>query len=112
MRLYKTRGLAVEACRAGWVEISGVTVKPARVVRVGEVVMSRHDEITRTTKVLGLIAQRVGAQVAKDFAEDLTPTSEYAKRQTARSDSVAFRPKGQGRPTKKERRVMEEFSEF
>lgn len=109
VRLYKTRGLAAEACRAGHVEIGGVKLKPAREVRVGEIILSRSGEITRTTRVAGLIEARVGAAVAKEFAEDLTPASEYEKRRVTDSARLASRAKGSGRPTKKERRVMSQF---
>src|SRR5437868_7296655 len=79
VRLYKTRALAAEACRKGQVEIVGRSVKPAREIRVGEIVVTRMSEITRTTRALGLIERRVGAQAAKAFAEDLTPPTEYAR---------------------------------
>lgn len=106
-RLYKTRALAAAACRAGHVEIAGARVKPAREVHVGEIVRSRHGEITRTTRVAGLIESRVSAVLARQFAADLTPASEHEKRAAPDSKPVALRPKGSGRPTKKDRRVME-----
>ncbi len=107
VRLYKTRTLAAEACRAGHVQIAGTKVKPAREVRLGEIIIARLGEITRTTKVLGLIDRRVGAQAAKEFADDLTPASEYAKRREPDLIPALLRPKGLGRPTKKERRALE-----
>lgn len=109
VRLYKTRTAAAEACRGGHVEIVGVKVKPAREVRVGETIITRMGEITRTTKVLGLVQRRVGAQMAKELAEDLTPASEYAKMREANFNPVLLRPKGMGRPTKKDRRDLEQF---
>ena len=109
VRLYKTRALAAEACRGGHVEIAGIKVKPAREVRVGETVITRMGEITRTTRVLGLIERRVGAQAAKALAEDLTPASEYAKKREPDFNPVLLRPKGLGRPTKKDRRDLEQF---
>jgi ribosome-associated heat shock protein Hsp15 len=109
VRLYKTRALAAEACRAGHVEIAGIKVKPAREVRIGETISTRIGEMTRTTKVLGLIEHRVGAQIAKGLVEDLTPASEYAKRVETKLHPVPLRPKGMGRPTKKDRRVLEKL---
>ena len=107
VRLYKTRSLAADACRTGQVEISGRKVKPAREIHVGETVVTRVGEITRTTKVLGLIDKRVGAQAAKAFAEDLTPATEYAKRTESNFQPSGFRARGLGRPTKKERRALD-----
>jgi ribosome-associated heat shock protein Hsp15 len=66
-------------------------------------------QITRTTKVLGLVERRVGAQPAKQFAEDLTPASEYAKMREANYHPTLLRAKGTGRPTKKERRSLDKF---
>lgn len=107
VRLYKTRALAAAACRAGHVEIAGARVKPAREVHIGEMVRSQHGEITRTTRVVGLIENRVSAVLARQYAEDLTPASEYEKRLVPALKPLALRPKGSGRPTKKDRRVME-----
>lgn len=107
VRLYKTRSLAAEACRGGHVTIGSATVKPSREVRVGETITTTHEALTRTTRVLGLTVRRVGAPAAKQLAEDLTPPEEYAKRSERNLQPVPVRPKGAGRPTKKERRVME-----
>src|SRR5262245_17520072 len=109
VRLYKTRTLAAEACRAGHVEIAGMKVKAAREVRVGETIVTRMGEITRTTRVLGLVERRLGAPTAKEFAEDLAPRSEYEKKRDRIFQPVLLRPKGAGRPTKKERRDLEKF---
>jgi len=109
VRLYKTRALAADACRGGQVEIAGIKAKPAREVRVGETIMTRMGEITRTTKVLGVSGRRVGAQAAKELAEDLTPPSEYAKKRESNFNPALLRPKGLGRPTKKDRRDLEKF---
>jgi ribosome-associated heat shock protein Hsp15 len=108
-RLYKTRSVAAEACRAGHVAIAGVSPKPAREVRVGEIIVTRHGDLTRTTRVLGLTDRRVGAEAVKAFAEDLTPASEYDKRRDPVFTTVALRPRGSGRPTKKDRRDLEKF---
>ncbi|MBM3839222.1 MAG: RNA-binding S4 domain-containing protein [Verrucomicrobia bacterium] len=106
VRLYKTRTMAADACRAGHIEIGGHAVKPSRSVRVGEIISARVGIITKTVKVLGLIDRRVGAPVAKLHLEDLTPPSEYAKLTEVRHQPV-FHPPGLGRPTKKNRRAIE-----
>ena len=108
VRIYKTRSLAAEACRKGHVRIAGLTAKPARAVRVNEVIVVKKDLMTRTYKVLQLPEHRVGAPAARECVEDQTPASELAKPREA-GFTPFFRPKGAGRPTKKERRDMEEL---
>jgi ribosome-associated heat shock protein Hsp15 len=107
VRVFKTRSLAAEACRRGHVLIAGQPVKPSRDVKINDIISTQVGEITRTIKVLGFIDRRVGAQVAKEFAEDQTPASEYEKRREKSFPSVFFRPKGAGRPTKKDRRQID-----
>ena len=109
VRLYKTRSLATEACKAGHVTVNGQPVKPARDVRVGETVCALTGEVRRTLRVLALVEQRVGAPLVKQFAEDLTPAEELAKQRDPGARPLFLRPKGAGRPTKKERRELEEF---
>jgi ribosome-associated heat shock protein Hsp15 len=109
VRLYKTRSLAAEACRGGHVTIASQAVKPSREVRVGDVVNARTGEILRTVKVTGLIERRVGAKVAPMYMEDQTSAEEYLRvmKQKEQSAAVPQRPKGAGRPTKRERREIE-----
>jgi ribosome-associated heat shock protein Hsp15 len=106
VRVFKTRSLASDSCRHGHVQIGGQPVKPARPVRVHDVIVVKKDQMTRTFKVLQLIEQRVGAPAAKEYAEDQTPASEWEK---PREPFVRpfVRPKGSGRPTKKERRRID-----
>jgi ribosome-associated heat shock protein Hsp15 len=108
-RIYRTRSLATAACRSGHVKISGQTVKPAHDVKVNQIITAKTGLITKTIKVIQLIERRVGAAAAKAFVEDLTPQSEYEKARQAASQPVFFRPKGLGRPTKKERRKLEKL---
>src|SRR5437762_1041594 len=107
VRLYKTRTMAASACASGKVRIGGDTVKSARSVRVGEVITAIAGEITRTIKVIELIERRVGAPVATRCYEDLTPPSEYQKKREPNFRPLLLRPRGSGRPTKKERRKLE-----
>ena len=109
VRLYKTRALATAACKHGQITVLGQPVKASRDVKLGEVVQVRLADITRTVKVIKLLENRVGAAMVKDFTEDLTPASEYEKQKQAQLQPVFFRPKGAGRPTKKERRELGTF---
>ncbi|MDB6023607.1 MAG: hslR [Pedosphaera sp.] len=109
VRIYKTRSVATAACRNGKVTIGGQPVKPSREVKINDLILAQNGDITRTIKVLALLEQRVGAQVVKQFAEDLTPASEYEKAKEPFFKPLFYRPKGAGRPTKKDRRVMNKF---
>jgi ribosome-associated heat shock protein Hsp15 len=112
VRLYKTRSLATTACREGRVTIGSQAAKPSRDVRVNDIILAKTGDVTRTIKVLGLLERRVGAQAVKQFAEDLTPASEYERPKEVVLQPLFQRPKGMGRPTKKDRREMNKFGQF
>ena len=107
VRLYKSRSIATAACSGGKVRIGGQIIKPARSLRGGEVVSATLGELTRTVKVVTLIEQRVGAPDAATCYEDLTPPSEYQKPRSPDFRPILIRSKGQGRPTKRDRRRIE-----
>jgi ribosome-associated heat shock protein Hsp15 len=111
VRVFKTRSLASAACRHGHVTIAGLPVKASREVRINDVIVVKKDELTRTFKVLQLLQQRVGAPVAREYVEDQTPESELQKAREPRFPPMFFRPKGSGRPTKKERRAISDILE-
>lgn len=105
-RIFKTRTQAAEACRAGHVKCEGTPLKPAHNVRPGMVLTVQQGDITRTLRILGCLERRVGAAVARQFVEDLTPPGEYQKRRAPEFQPLLLRPKGMGRPTKKQRRQL------
>jgi ribosome-associated heat shock protein Hsp15 len=107
VRIFKTRGLATDACRAGSVQVGGQLVKPARDVRVGEIITIRQGLITRTVMVLGLPVRRLGPKLVAGFCEDRTPPEEYAKARVQPVQQFLAREKGSGRPTKRDRRAIE-----
>ena len=111
VRLFKTRAQAADACRHGQVTIEGQPVKASRDVKIGEIIQARTPEITRTVKVLQLLDHRIGAGLVKDYAEDHTPVAAYEKRREVNSKTLFSRPKGAGRPTKKDRRAFDKFSD-
>ena len=110
VRLYKTRSSAAAACIAGKVLIGGQAIKPSRSVKPGDVIMAVTGEIRRTVRAIGLLEKRVGAKLVSQYLEDLTPASEYSKLQHS-FPVFGLRPKGSGRPTKKDRRRMQGFVE-
>jgi ribosome-associated heat shock protein Hsp15 len=107
VRLYKSRSIATAACSSGKVRIGGKVIKPARSLRIGEVLSATSGEITRTVKIVTLIEQRVGAPEAVTCYKDLTPPSEYQKPRLPDFRPILIRPKGRGRPTKRDRRKIE-----
>lgn len=109
VRLYKTRSVATDACRSGKVKMNGVALKPSHEIRIGEVYDLSIEQLHRTIKVKALLGNRVGAKLVTDFMEDLTPQEEYERIQMIRQYGFEHRDKGVGRPTKRERREIEEF---
>lgn len=112
VRLFKTRSQATEACKKGRVVIDKVQVKPSRVVKTGDVVQIKRPPVTYSFKVLGLIEKRVGAKVAVEFVKDITPKEELEVLEMQKHmGGWMQRDRGTGRPTKKERRDLDDFFE-
>lgn len=111
VRIFKTRTLASEACKKGRVVIGGQTVKPSRVLRVGEVVVVRKPPVEYSFRVLALLNNRVGAKLVSEYMENVTPREQYELLELQRISGFVDRAKGLGRPTKKERRDLEQFAE-
>lgn len=112
IRLYKSRSLAVTAIRAGHIRVKGQVAKPAHAVLVGETISVQQENLLRTFRVIGAPESRVGAPRVPEFAEDLTPPSEYQRAKDEARQKALIRPAGAGRPTKRDRRAMESFSRF
>jgi ribosome-associated heat shock protein Hsp15 len=111
VRLFKTRNLAAEAIKGGHVKVNGAATKPAHEMKPGELVTARSGIMTRTLRVLDAPPSRVGAKLVAQFAEDLTPPEEWEKQRVFNLRSIGARPKGTGRPTKRERRLLDELAE-
>ncbi len=111
VRLFKSRALAAGACRAGSVRIRDDAAKPARAVHAGEIVTVRQGVVLRTLRVVGVPRSRVGAKVVAEFCADLTPPEEFAKAQQQRMQHVLAREHGSGRPTKRDRRLLDRLFE-
>lgn len=109
IRVFKSRSIAAEACDGGKVKIDGSSVKPSRHVKIGEVVTVQQGYVKRSYKVIDLLEKRVGAPLVKNYAVDITPQEELDKLQTERFISYQSKFKGIGRPTKKDRRLIDKF---
>ncbi len=108
VRLFKTRSLATQACRAGKVKVDGQAVKPSREVQNEMIISVQTGPILRTVKVTELLNNRVGAKLVSQYMDDLTPEEEYQKLEIIKSQA-GMRPFRKGRPTKKERRELDEW---
>ena len=112
IRVFKTRSEATEACNGGKVKIDGVNCKPAKEVKVGEIIQIRKGSVQFSYRVLSPLENRVGASLVPQYAENLTPESELAKMRAPVETFVVKRDRGSGRPTKKERRVLDSMMDF
>ena len=110
VRLFKTRGQAANACRNGKVKLNDAPTKAAKHTRMGDTICVRQGPMTRTLKVVGLTEHRVGAKLVPDFAEDETPEAEWEKLRLAKRDNGDSRNNSKGRPSKRERRLIDQFT--
>ena len=108
-RIFKTRSIAVDACKNGRVTIGGVNVKPSHTVKAGEVVAVRKPPVTYSFKILKTIEQRVGAKLLPEIYENVTTPDQYELLEMNRISGFVNRARGMGRPTKKDRRALDEF---
>lgn len=108
-RIFKTRTIAAEACKKGRITINSSQVKASRMIKPGDIIEIRKPPITYSFKVLQAIEKRVGAKLVKDILEDVTPPEQYEILELSKISGFIDRAKGTGRPTKKERRELDNF---
>ena len=111
VRLYKTRSIAADECKKGRIIIKDVQAKPSRSVSKDEIIIVKKPPVTYTYRILEPTENRVSAKIAGQFIEDLTPESEKSKLEISHAGGKVFRVRGTGRPTKKERRLMDRFQD-
>ncbi|MDZ7742086.1 MAG: S4 domain-containing protein [Bacteroidota bacterium] len=107
VRIFKTRSQATDACRKGKVKIDEQEVKPSREVRVGDIIKIDQKIFEKTVEVKELLDKRVSAKLVENYMNDLTPQEEYDKPKLIRETNYEYRERGAGRPTKKERRLID-----
>lgn len=112
VRIFKTRTLAAEECKKGRVLMRGVNVKPSRMVKEGDVVEVKRNHIIYSFKVLQPIEKRVSAKLAAEAMMNVTAPEQLELLEISRISGFIDRAKGTGRPTKKDRRSLEEFTSF
>ncbi|NNC95590.1 MAG: RNA-binding S4 domain-containing protein [Chitinophagales bacterium] len=112
VRLCKTRTIAAKACEKSKVMVEGEAVKASRTISVGDVIILKDGPINRKYKVLQLAEKRMGAKLVPDFLQDMTSEDDIAKLEAHRKFLNTYKYKGSGRPTKKDRRLLDEFTFF
>lgn len=108
-RIFKTRTIASEACKKGRIFINGSQAKPSRMIKPGEVIQVKKPPVTYSFKVLQAIEKRVGAKLVPEILENVTTPDQYELLEMSKISGYVDRARGTGRPTKKDRRSMEEF---
>ena len=109
VRLFKTRGQATEACRRGKIKLNESQAKAAKSIKLGDIINIRQSPMIRSLEVIGLTERRIGAKLVENFAKDITPKEEWDKFYKSKSNRTENQNKPQGRPSKKERRLIDQF---
>lgn len=109
IRVYKTRTEATDACKGGKVRLNGADVKPSKMVKVGDCLVVRKGAVSYTYEILDLVEKRQGAKLVSRYAANLTPQEELDKLRAPVETFFLKRDRGTGRPTKKDRRQMEDL---
>ena len=111
VRIFKTRSIASDECRKGRIIINEVQVKPSRIVTKNEIITVKKPPVIFNYKIIEPIENRVSAKLVEQFVEDLTTEEERAKLDMRQAIGIVYRDKGTGRPTKKERRLIDRIKD-
>lgn len=111
VRYFKTRSIATDACKTGKVRVNGDLIKPSREVYPGDKCTVRKNQINYDIQVLDLPSSRVGAKLVNLYINDVTPKEELQKLELLKYSKDYYRKKGAGRPTKKDRRELDDWFE-
>jgi ribosome-associated heat shock protein Hsp15 len=112
VRIYKTRSQATIACRSGKVKVNESNIKPSHEIKIGEIISINLSVLQKKIMVKGLLTNRVSAKLVENYIDDLTPVEEYEKLKMKPEAGFEYRPRGIGRPTKKERREIEILKKY
>ncbi len=111
VRIFKTRSMSSDQCRKGKVLIEGMPVKPSRIIYGDEIIVVKKLPVIYTYRVKEILENRVGAKLVNQYMEDLTDSEELEKLDVFRLAGFEKRDRGIGRPTKKERRLIDRFKD-
>lgn len=107
VRIYKTRSQAADACKNKRVLLNSIAAKPSRFVSEGDLIIVKKMPVIYTYRILAIPPSRLGAKLTVNYLEDLTPEDEKRKLDIKPLSNLGFRRRGQGRPTKRERRDID-----
>jgi len=111
VRLYKTRSIACDECRKGRIIMNGIPVKPSRIILKNDIIIVKKPPVIYTFRVIEPVENRLPAKIVNQFIEDMTTEAERSKLDIRQSGRIGYRNKGSGRPTKKERRLIDKLKE-
>ena len=111
IRVFKTRSIAADACKKNKVSILDINVKSSRDVKINDIIRVRKDQIYYEYKVLDIPKSRLGAKLVPDFRVDVTKQEELDKLDIIRHSKNYYRDRGTGRPTKRDRRDLDNYFE-
>lgn len=109
-RVFKTRTIAAEACKKGRISMNGSNLKASRTVKVGDVVQVRKAPIVWSFKVLQATGNRVGAKLVPEVLQNVTTPDQLELLELSKLDGFIGRARGTGRPTKKDRRDIDDYT--
>ncbi len=111
LRYYKSRSIATQACKKGAVKTNNVSIKPSRDVFPGDILQVRIKQINYTLQIIDLPKSRLGAKLVDLYRKDTTPKEAFEKIELLKYSKEYYRKKGTGRPSKKDRRDLEDFTD-
>ena len=109
IRMFKTRNIATESCKKGHVKIDETNCKASKDVYGGEIISIRKNQMNLKIEVLDIPKSRIGASLVHQFCKDITPKEEIEKLDLLKYSKDYYRKKGTGRPTKKDRRDIDNY---
>lgn len=109
VRLAKTRSQASEELSKGRIKVNGLPIKPAKEPKVGDIISISKNTAVFSYKVISLLEKRVGAKLVADYLIDTTPMEEIEKFKTYQLSQQVYRQNGSGKPSKKDRREIDDF---
>ncbi len=111
VRIYKTRSIASDACNKGRIIVNNIQAKPSRIISKNDIIQVKKPPVLFIYKVLEPVDKRISAKLVEQYVEDMTTDEEKAKINIRHRVGIVFREKGSGRPTKKERRVIDRIQD-
>jgi|TARA_B110000908_G_C10241457_1_gene446343 ribosome-associated heat shock protein Hsp15 len=111
IRTFKTRSIATDSCKKGHVKINEVNCKPSKDIYAGEIISVRKNQINIKIEVIAIPEGRIGAKLVHQFCNDITPKEEFNKLDLLKYSKDYYRKKGTGRPTKKDRRDIDDYQD-